>query len=152
MAIFSKQSPSKFDGGDVSTVVGPEAHFSGTMTPRGSLHVQGEIEGNINEAQEVIVGHGGCVQGDIRAQHVVVGGTVIGDIFASEHLKLKKGGRIVGTIRTKNLLIEEGAIFEGHCDMGCEDETLKGKSDADGAKPIEDEESEKDTKEASNTR
>jgi cytoskeletal protein CcmA (bactofilin family) len=132
MAIFSKTNPSKFDGGDVVTIVGPEAHFNGTMLVRGSLRVEGEVEGNINEAQTVIIGRSGSVEGDVRAERVVVGGTVTGDVFATEQLELIAGGRIVGTIRTKKLLIEEGAIFEGQCGMGVEAEIEPGDSSRNG--------------------
>jgi len=149
MALFSNQNPSKYDGGDVVTIVGPEAHFNGTMMVRGSLRVEGEVEGNINEAQTVIVGRGGSVQGDVRAARVVVGGAIVGDVFATEQLELIAGGRIVGTIRTKKLLIEEGAVFEGHCDMGAEEESPMDKSDADGTKAVEEEVEEKPTSKAS---
>lgn len=148
MALFSKSNPSKFDGGDVVTIVGPEAHFTGTMMVRGSLRVEGEIEGNINEAQTVIIGRGGSVQGDVRAERVIVGGSVVGDIFATVQLELIAGGRIVGTIRTQKLLIEEGAIFEGHCDMGADEETLATKPDTDQAEPVS-QAAPKKTKEAS---
>lgn len=148
MALFSKSNPSKYDGGDVVTIVGPEAHFNGTMMVRGSLRVEGKIDGNISEAQTVIIGRSGSVEGDVRAERVVVGGAVIGDIFASEQLELIAGGRIQGTIRTKKLLIEEGAVFEGHCEMGVIEEHFDHKSDADGAKPAVDNDSENDKAEA----
>lgn len=149
MAIFSKNNPSKFDGGDVVTIVGPEAHFNGTMMVRGSLRVEGEVEGNINEAQTVIVGKGGSVQGDIRAERVVVGGSVTGDVFATEQLELIAGGRIVGKIRTKKLLIEEGAVFEGQCGMSAG--ALEERLPVNGAAPVADEEPETE-KEASAAR
>ena len=45
MGFFSKAPSGRFDGGDVVTLVGPEAYFHGVLTVRGSLRVEREIEG-----------------------------------------------------------------------------------------------------------
>jgi cytoskeletal protein CcmA (bactofilin family) len=102
----------------VITVIGPEAYFHGVVTVRGSLRVDGEMEGNIHEAQTVVVGRNGRVKGDVCAEHVVVGGVIEGEVVASRQLEIISGGRVNGDIRTGKLLIEEGAVFEGHCAMG----------------------------------
>lgn len=119
MALFSSGRPaSRFDGGDINTVVGPEAYFQGSITVRGSLRVEGEVEGSIREAQSVVVGTNGRVQGDISAERVVVAGFVRGDCVAAQQMEIRAGGRVYGNIRTTKLTIEEGATFEGNCAMG----------------------------------
>ncbi|MBI3298225.1 MAG: polymer-forming cytoskeletal protein [Elusimicrobia bacterium] len=117
MAIFSRGDERRFDGGDVTTVIGSEAYFQGALTVRGSLRVDGEVEGNILEAQTVIIGPKGRVRGDICAEHVVIAGSVSGEVAASSQLELKAGGRVVGDIRTPKLTIDDGAVFEGRCAM-----------------------------------
>ncbi|MFH1724518.1 MAG: polymer-forming cytoskeletal protein [Elusimicrobiota bacterium] len=116
--MFSKSSDRKYDGGDVVTIIGPEAYFQGVLTVRGSLRIEGEVEGNIHEAHTVILGGKGRIKGDVCAERVVVGGHVVGDVVAKTQLELIAGGRITGDIRTPKLLIEEGAAFEGRCSMG----------------------------------
>lgn len=129
MAFFSKTPARRFDGGDVITIVGPEAYFHGVITVRGSLRVEGEVEGSIHEANTVIVGDNGRIQGDIAAEHVVIGGTVRGDIVATVELEIIAGGKVTGNIRTAKLMIEEGAVFEGNCVMtGGEDAASVKKS------------------------
>lgn len=120
MGVFSDSAGGGLAGRDVVTIVGPKAHFKGTVMVRGSLHVKGEVEGNISQTRAVVVSREGRVQGDIRAEHVVVEGSVAGDITATGVLKLIAGARMTGNIRTPKLLIEEGAVFEGHCAMGSE--------------------------------
>lgn len=117
MALFSRDAERRFDGGDVTTVVGVEAYFQGAMTVRGSLRIDGEIEGNVLEAQTVVVGPKGRVRGDISAEHVIVAGSVAGEVVASGQLELKAGGRIHGNIHTPKLTIDDGAVFEGRCVM-----------------------------------
>lgn len=117
MALFSRDAERRFDGGDVTTVVGVEAYFQGALTVRGSLRIDGEIEGNVLEAQTVVVGPKGRVRGDICAEHVIVAGSVAGEVVASGQLELKAGGRIQGNIHTPKLTIDDGAVFEGRCVM-----------------------------------
>ncbi len=117
MALFSRGAERRFDGGDITTTVGHEATFQGVLNVRGSLRVDGEIEGNILEAQTVVIGPKGRVRGDISAEHVVVAGSVTGEISASAQLELKPGARVRGNIRTPKLTIDDGAVFEGRCAM-----------------------------------
>ena len=128
--MFKKDPDGRYDGGSVMlTVIGPEAYFHGVITVRGSLRIEGEVEGNVHEANEVTVGTDGRIQGDVCAQVVTVSGTVEGSIVAHKQLEIKEGGKVTGNIRTGKLLIEEGAVFEGNCVMkGSEAEG----SEADG--------------------
>lgn len=129
MGIFGKKGVvRKFQEGDVVTVVGPEAYFHGVLTVRGSLRVEGEVEGSIHEAQTVIVGAAGRVHGDITAASVVVGGSVQGDIVATERLEIIAGGKVTGNVRAPKIQIEDEAYFEGNCAMNASDkETGKGR-------------------------
>jgi cytoskeletal protein CcmA (bactofilin family) len=118
VSIFSTKGKIMAETSDVVTVVGPEAYFQGVITVRGSLRIEGEVEGDIHEAATVVVGRRGKVRGDVTAESVVVAGSLNGDITASVQIELKTGGRILGDIRSPKLVIEEGAHFEGHCTMG----------------------------------
>ncbi|MBI5243331.1 MAG: polymer-forming cytoskeletal protein [Elusimicrobia bacterium] len=122
------------ESGDVVTVIGPETYFQGVITVRSSLRIEGEVEGDITEAQAVIIGRRGRVKGDINADSVIVAGSVSGNVTATAHLELKSGGRIAGNIRTARLLIEEGASFDGSCSMG-EAAKPEGASPAQGQAP-----------------
>ncbi|MBI4424106.1 MAG: polymer-forming cytoskeletal protein [Elusimicrobia bacterium] len=105
------------ESSDVVTVVGAEAYFHGAMTVRGSIRIEGRVEGDVLEAQTVVIGGTGRVQGNVCAEVVVVGGQITGDIVASSGLEIKDGGRVSGNIRTTKLFIEQGAIFDGTCTM-----------------------------------
>lgn len=130
---FLKKLPASYNGSDMLTVIGPEAVFHGSMTARGSLRVEGQMEGNISEAQEVVVGQGGRVRGNISAENVVVGGEVTGDVVCSVRLELKSGARVNGDIRSPKLLIEEGAVFDGACAMSDASQAHKGAEAKEGA-------------------
>jgi cytoskeletal protein CcmA (bactofilin family) len=135
MEILSKKGSSPH--GDMATTIGAEAYFHGVVTVRGSLYVEGQVEGDIHEAQTVVVGRNGCVKGNISAEHVVVSGAVEGDIAQAQELEIKSGGRVTGNIHTKKLVIEEGAVFEGCCSMRDGAETPEKRSRGAHEKPAD---------------
>jgi cytoskeletal protein CcmA (bactofilin family) len=111
------KEPTAYNGSEAMTVIGPEAFFHGSMTVRGSLRIEGEMEGNITEAVEVVVGKNGKVKGNISADRVEVAGKVAGDIICTEQLEILSSGNVVGNVRSPKLLVENGATLDGNCVM-----------------------------------
>src|SRR5581483_7671337 len=96
MALFGKnQSP----GTDthLETIIGAESSFQGTLRSKGSVRVDGKIEGGVS-AEGVILGERGEIQGDISARTVVVGGKVTGNIHATESLELLTKSQVFGDL------------------------------------------------------
>ncbi len=100
----------------METVIGSETVVQGTISTKGSLRVDGKVEGGITEADSIVVGESGDIQGDVSARAVVVGGKVIGNITASS-IEILSAASIHGDIKTGALAISEGANFEGNCVM-----------------------------------
>lgn len=100
----------------LETVLGPETHFQGTIRSKGSIRVDGRVEGGVS-AEGVVVGETGQVQGDITAKNIVIGGKVTGNIIAANAMELQTHSQVFGDIRTSQLSIAEGAVFEGNCVM-----------------------------------
>ena len=63
------------------------------------------------------VAKNGLVQGNIEGLSVRVGGTVIGDIKSKDQVILRKNCVLKGDICYRKLHIEDGAQFEGQCDL-----------------------------------
>lgn len=117
MAFINKKSMGDLGGEENVSVIGLEAYFQGTVTARGSLRVEGRMQGAVLEARAVVVGEKGHVEGDITAESVVVGGMVTGNICSSGFTELLSGCSVKGDIRTVKLVIEEDAKFDGRCSM-----------------------------------
>lgn len=100
----------------METVIGTDTVIQGTVASKGSIRVDGKVEGGITEADSVVIGETGDVQGDVSARAVVIGGKVIGNINAST-IEILSEASIHGDIKTAALAISEGANFEGNCTM-----------------------------------
>jgi cytoskeletal protein CcmA (bactofilin family) len=80
----------------------------------------------------MVIGEGGKVKTNIRANRVIVSGTVIGNVEANEEVRLQQSGKILGNIKTPNLLIQSGVMAKG-------DFEITGKKSGNIQKLIEDE-------------
>jgi cytoskeletal protein CcmA (bactofilin family) len=80
---------------------------------RGTLQVDGEVEGDVGGA-EIIIGEEGRVTGTVAAERVIVRGRIAGVIRAMT-VALQSSARVEGDIYHMSLAIEEGAEFDGRC-------------------------------------
>ncbi len=101
----------------LSTTLGRETEFNGVMRFRDSLKIDGTFTGEIISGGFLYVEQGATITANIRVGSVVVGGTVKGNIEATEKLEMLATGKVYGNIRTAKLKIADGVVFEGKCEM-----------------------------------
>lgn len=104
---------------DERTTFISSARITGDLFFSGKAVIDSEIQGNIESNSELILEKNSQITGDICGQKVSIQGSVFGKIKASVLLTLKKGAFIKGDISCKRLIIEDGVVFEGFCDMEC---------------------------------
>ena len=109
----------------LETVIGADSTIKGELAIKGTLRIDGVVEGDIR-ADWVIVGETGRVQGNVQARTMVVGGRVEGNLEASEIIEMKDKAQVFGEICTEKLAMSEGAVFEGQSSMKKKKETSEG--------------------------
>ena len=82
-----------------------------------AARVDGQVEGEITAKETLVVGETAIITAQIRAASVVVAGKVSGDITASHRIEIRPSAKVLGNITAPILVIQEGALFEGHCAM-----------------------------------
>jgi len=112
-----KGSNITFDSKNSDTVIGHDAYFQGTLTAKGSLRVDGRIDGAIVDANLVTIGKTGKIKGDISCETCSISGDVTGNISALDHIEVLSGSKMTGDLRAPKILVEEGAVFNGNCSM-----------------------------------
>lgn len=106
------------NGSENITIISSGVKIEGKVTSRGSIRVDGTLEGDLNATGNVTVGEQGDIKGQINATGVTIGGKVIGTVNAKEKLVLESKSVLKGDIITKVLVIEAGAKFDGKSNMG----------------------------------
>lgn len=108
-----------FDGGssNMNTIIGKDTVISGTCEVSGTLRVDGVVKGEVIVSDTVAVGPTGSVEANVQTKNAVISGAVKGNIHASERIELQAKANITGDLVTKSLVIEQGAVFHGNCNM-----------------------------------
>ena len=97
--------------------LGPAAVISGSVRAV-ACKVEGLVEGKMQCSQEMELGPTGRVNADaVAAKKVTIAGQIVGNVSTGGVLRLVATGRIQGNILAKQLVIEEGATFNGSCGM-----------------------------------
>ena len=87
------------------------------LTAEGTVRIEGKLKGDVTLSGNLIVGEGGYVKGNVKADSVVLSGMVEGNITVENHLHLTSTSKLIGDIDAKNIIIDEGAVFNGNCKM-----------------------------------
>ncbi len=104
--------------GGLTAFIDQGSEFEGKLSFKDTVRIDGRFRGEIASENTLIVGESGEIEASIRSRTVAVSGTVIGDVTATAKVVVHKTGRIEGDIETAVLVLEEGAVVEGHVKMG----------------------------------
>ena len=81
------------------------------------LRVDGEVVGNIMARADapsmLVVSETAVVQGELRADHIIISGSVSGLVHAAVLLELQPKARIRGDVHYAALEMHQGAIIDG---------------------------------------
>ncbi len=90
----------------------------GEITSGTDLRIDGTVEGNIQSDAKIVFGPSAQIKGNIKCKNADVACSIEGNIYCDELLTLKTSARVKGDIFTQKLVVENGAIFMGKCEMG----------------------------------
>jgi len=101
----------------IDTLVGSGSTLQGDLEFTGGLRVDGHIKGHVsaqdNNNGTLVLSESGVIEGDVNVPHVVVNGTVKGNIASSGHVELQSNANVSGDIHYKAVEMELGAVLNG---------------------------------------
>ena len=96
---------------------GTSTTIEGNLRFKGGLRVDGHVKGNLvadpMESSMLVISEQASVEGEVRAEHIVVDGAIIGPVYCSELLELQPKARITGDVHYKALEMHGGALVSG---------------------------------------
>ncbi len=102
---------------EVNAFLGKGTSFEGKTRFEGTFRIDGAFHGEVLSGGSLIIGNTGAVDGQINVTNLIVNGRLAGNVTASDRIEITASGQIRGDIQTPTLIISEGAIFEGNCQM-----------------------------------
>ncbi|PZA05792.1 MULTISPECIES: polymer-forming cytoskeletal protein [unclassified Meiothermus] len=101
------------------TYLGEGTELEGVLKARGSVRIDGRVQGTVVVEGDLEVGPKGEIKGElVQAVNIQIHGTVRSQVIAQEKLMLLKTARLEGDVCAKALDIEAGAAFIGHSHTG----------------------------------
>jgi len=112
--MFKKEDKSTAEGKiiDIETGMQGNMKFNGPI----NLRISGSFEGELETKGTLIIGENANVKAGIRGENINIQGKVKGDIICNR-LELSRTARLIGNVETASLVIGEGAILKGKCQM-----------------------------------
>jgi len=102
---------------DIETGIEGNVKFSGPI----NLRINGKFDGELETKGVLIIGENADVKAKIvKGDTITIAGRVKGDIISSKRLELSSSARVIGNIETPLLVIAEGALLKGDCQMPVE--------------------------------
>lgn len=68
------------------------------------------------------MGEKALVKADIEGDTITIAGNVTGNVMARELIRVTSTGECIGEIHTSKLIVEEGGVLQGRCEMRKEEE------------------------------
>lgn len=91
--------------------------FDGKLTSEGNVRIDGDFTGDILINGNLTLGEKSIVKANIRATNITISGKIDGTVEASEKVVLESTSRLVGDIKAKILVVNEGSVFDGKSKM-----------------------------------
>ncbi len=127
--MFTKNNKPIAEGEIINIDAGIEGNvkFSGPI----NLRLNGKFEGELETKGMLIIGEKADVKAKtIKGDIISIAGRVKGDIICNKRLELAATARVIGNVETPILVIQEGAMLKGDCQMPVEAEKGERKETA----------------------
>ena len=103
---------------EIGSQLGEDVELSGDFHFTKGVRISGVVKGKIRADALLEIGPTGRVKAEAEVRRISILGEFNGIIRASERVEIHKEGKVHGEIFSPCLIIESGAFFEGHCNMG----------------------------------
>lgn len=115
--MFKRNSSSDGMRGEIDTLIGRTTRINGDVTFTGGFHLDGQVTGNVRAepgtTSVLSVSEHGSIEGAVEVPHVVLNGTVQGDILAHERVEFGAKARVNGNVCYGVIEMAIGASING---------------------------------------
>ena len=99
------------------TTIMEDVQVEGTLNTHDNVRIGGNLKGQINSSGVVWISKGAKIDGNIKADGLIVEGNVHGNVQCTGKAELRPGARIKGDIACASIAVSKGCSFEGKVEM-----------------------------------
>ena len=101
----------------IDSLIGQNTELKGDVSFSGGFHVDGKLKGNVSSSDPdslLTLSDQGVIEGEVRVPNIILNGTVIGDVHASERVELAANAKVVGNVYYNLIEMAMGAEVNGN--------------------------------------
>ncbi len=88
-----------------ATIITSCMKVTGNLDGSDTIHIDGQVAGNITVSNTLVIGKSGMVEGDVQAKHAIINGELQGTIKC-ENLEVMQTGKVSHCIEAKRLVLD----------------------------------------------
>jgi cytoskeletal protein CcmA (bactofilin family) len=112
--LFNKNKDSSHQ--EIPTLISKGCVIEGQIKISTTIRIEGNIIGDILNAENLIIGENGLIEGNVQTKEIIIFGVINGNVTA-DSIQIKGSGKVCGKIKTQNLQVESGAVYNGVLEM-----------------------------------
>ena len=97
--------------------LGKTITIAGTVTSQDPLVFNGQLDGEIDVSNRLVVGHPARIEGIVRAASLTAAGKIQGQVTVAGSLHMEQSATISGRVETARLSVVDGAVLDGELKM-----------------------------------
>ena len=102
----------------IDTLIGIKTELKGDITFSGGLRIDGKVKGNItakgDDSSTLVLSEHAVVTGNVTVPHMIINGTIKGQVRSSERMELQPRAVITGDVSYKAIQVALGAVVNGN--------------------------------------
>jgi cytoskeletal protein CcmA (bactofilin family) len=114
------------------SLIAADLAIEGKIEGAGHVRIAGKFKGDVNVRGNLTIEPGAKVTGSVRAEKVVIGGELEGNVESAKQVELLSGGILAGDLKAGSLTVANGARMRGAVEFGWDDKTGNGKGKDNG--------------------
>lgn len=103
------------------SVISADLTIEGKIEGAGHIRIAGAFKGDVHVQGNLTIESGARVTGQVRAQVVVVGGELQGNIEGASRVELLETGIIAGDVKAGSFAVAAGSRMRGQVEFGWDD-------------------------------
>jgi cytoskeletal protein CcmA (bactofilin family) len=105
------------------SLIAADLTIEGKIEGNGHVRIAGNFKGDVNVQGNLTIESGAKVTGEVRANTVIVGGELEGNIHAAARVELLQTGVLNGDLKAGSLTVAAGSKMRGRAEFGWDDKS-----------------------------
>lgn len=105
--------------------ISPDLVIEGKIEGSGHVRIAGRFKGDVHVQGNVTIENGAQVTGEVKADMIVLGGELNGNVSAISRVELQSTGVLNGDLTAGSLVVSAGSRMRGQVEFGWGDKAYK---------------------------